>query len=79
MIGRFRSFIDEAELQELLLRGRMYTWLSEHDNPTLERIDRVLTSEHWMHSFPDHDLSPLSMNCFDHAPPLLKTDCTIPI
>ena len=78
MMGRFRNFIDEAELQELLLRGRLYTWSSERDNPTLERIDRVFASEEWMLSFPDHDLSALSTDCSDHAPLLLKTDCTLP-
>ena len=78
MMGRFRRLIDDAELQELLLRGRLFTWSSERDTPTLELIDHVFASEDWMLAFPDHDLSALSTECSDHAPLLLRTDCALP-
>jgi len=78
MMGCFRRFIDEAELMELHLNGRLFTWSSERDAPTLERIDRVFTSEDWSIQFPDHGLSALASECSDHAPLLLCTDCSLP-
>jgi len=78
MMSRFRQFIDGAELQELYLKGRLYTWSNERDRPTLERLDRVFTSEDWVLAFPNHELSALATECSDHAPLLLKTDCSIP-
>ena len=78
MMGRFRRFLDEAELLELHLNGRLYTWSSERDSPTLERIDRVFASDDWSLLFPDHNLSALASECSDHAPLLLRTDCALP-
>jgi len=78
MMGRFRRFIDESELQELSLKGRLFTWSSERDVPTLERLDHIFATEEWLLSFPDHDLSAISTECSDHAPLLLKTDCVLP-
>ena len=78
MMSRFRQFIDGAELQELYLKGRLYTWSNERDRPTLERLDRVFTSEDWVLAFPNHELSALATECSDHAPLLFKTDCSIP-
>jgi len=51
----FRQLIDELELQELHLRGRLYTWSNERDRPTLVRLDRVFVTEDWITDFPDHD------------------------
>lgn len=78
MMGRFRKFIDDAELQELHLKGRLCTWSNERDSLTLEQLDRVFASEDWVHDFPNHDLSALATECSDHALLLLKTDCSLP-
>jgi len=78
MMGRFRRLINDLALQDLCLKGRRFTWSSERDSPTLERLDRVLVSDDWLDVFPDHSLSALSTECSDHAPLLLKTDCAIP-
>ena len=77
MMSRFRQFINETDLQELYLKGRLFTWSNERDTPTLERLDRVFTSEEWTLAFPNHELSALATECSDHAPLLLKSDCTI--
>ena len=77
-MNSFRTFIDDLELQELHLRGRLYTWSNEHNRPTLVRLDRVFVMEDWVMDFPDHDLSTLAMECSDHTPLLLKTDCSLP-
>lgn len=77
MMSHFRRFLDDMELQELHLHGRLYTWSNERDSPTLERIDRVFVSEDWVVSFPNHNLRALSSERSDHAPLLLQTDCVI--
>ena len=73
MMGRFRRFIDDTELQELHLNGRRFTWSNERDNPMLERLDRVFASEDWMLLYPNHVLSALASECSDHAPLRLST------
>ena len=74
----FRQFINDCELQELYLKGRLFTWSNERDIPTLERLDRVLASEGCSATFPYHELSALASECSDHVPLLLKTDCSLP-
>jgi hypothetical protein len=65
---RFRSFINEVQLQEVDLIGRCFTWSNEWGAPTLERLDRVLASVDWF------DLKALSSDCSDHCPLLLLLD-----
>ena len=78
LMNSFRTFIDDLELQELHLRGHLYPWSNEHNRPTLVRLDQVFVMEDWVTDFPDHDLSTLAMECSDHTPLLLKTDCSLP-
>ena len=77
-MGHFRRVIEDTELQELHVKGRLFAWSNERDRPTLERLDRVFASEEWVSTFPDHDLSALSSQCLDHAPLLLKLDSSLP-
>ena len=71
-MGRFRRFVDEAELKDL--HGRRYTWSNGCARPTLEKLDRVLVSGEWETLFPDSFLQTLSSNMSDHSPLLLATD-----
>ena len=73
MMGRFRRFIDTAELQELHLDESRFTWSSERVAPTLARLDRVFATEDWLKFFPNHTLSALSFECSNHAPLRLTT------
>lgn len=73
-MGQFRSFLNSAELKEIHLQGRLFTWSSEREHPTLERIDRVFMSPDWEIRFPDCVLQSLASSCSDHAPLLLQTD-----
>lgn len=43
-MGQFCRFISEAELKEIHLNCRLFTWSNEHSHPTLERIDRVFVT-----------------------------------
>jgi exonuclease III len=38
---RFRQALDDMQLQELHLHGRLYTWSNERRHPTLVRLDRA--------------------------------------
>jgi hypothetical protein len=41
MMGRFRRFLNDLELEELHLYDRLFTWRNERTHPMLERIDRM--------------------------------------
>jgi hypothetical protein len=68
---RFRNFINIAQLQEVHLVGRRYTWSNHQATPTLERLDRVFGTVQWFNLFPRHCLKGLSSYCSDRSPLLL--------
>lgn len=68
---RFRSVIDDLQLDELHLSGRLFTWSSGRDKPTLERLDRAFATVEWLEQYSNHHLRCLSSDCSDHAPLLL--------
>lgn len=74
---RFRRLIDDLQVQEIYLHGRLYTWSSQRERPTLERIDRAFACLQWLEAFPSHHLRCLSSDCSDHSPLLLQL-CTQP-
>lgn len=69
---RFRRALDDIQLDELYLHGRLYTWSNERRRPTLERIDRAFATADWLERFPNHHLKCLSSDCSDHVPLLLQ-------
>lgn len=71
---RFRRVIDDLQLAEVHLHGRLYTLSSERRRPTLERLDRMLATCAWLDIFPNHYLACLSSDCSDHAPLSLRLD-----
>jgi hypothetical protein len=68
---RFRSFIDRAQLEEINMVGRSFSWSNRRDRPTLELLDHVFVSVEWLLEFPSHALKPLSSQCSNHCPLLL--------
>jgi hypothetical protein len=77
MMGRFRHFLNDLELLELHLHGRLFTWSNERTHPTLERIDRVFISPDLELLFPSSSLQAISSRCSDHSPLLLSLEtCT---
>jgi hypothetical protein len=78
MMGRFRRFLNDLELLELHLHGRLFTWSNECTHPTLQRIDRVFVSPDWELLFPSSALQAISSRCSDHSPLLLSLEnCTM--
>jgi hypothetical protein len=69
---QFRRTLDDMQVDELYLHGRLFTWSNERRRSTLERIDRVFASVPWLELFPNHHLRSLSSDCSDHAPLLLQ-------
>lgn len=74
MMGRFRRFLNDLELQEAALLGRRYTWCNERRAPTLKKIDRWFMSVEWEQDHPDHLLQALSSSLSDHCPLMLSTN-----
>jgi hypothetical protein len=70
-LRRFRTFLNQAKLDEIFLVGRKYTWSNEQEQPTLVLLDRVFVTTDWLGTFPNHVLKPLSTDCSDHCPLLL--------
>jgi len=71
LMRAFRGVIDDLQLQELHLQGRLFTWSNGRESPTLERLDRALASQGWVAMFPNHQLRSLSSDSSDHAPLIL--------
>jgi exonuclease III len=74
MMGRFRRLLNDLELFELHLSGRLFTWSNEQLHPTLERIDRMFVSEGLESLYPCSYLQALLSHCSNHAPLLLQFD-----
>lgn len=71
LMRRFRRVLDDLQLDEIHLSGRLYTWSNGRDQPTLERLDRAFATVDWVEMYPNHQLCCLSSDCSDHAPLLL--------
>jgi hypothetical protein len=72
VMRRFRNFINQAQLKEINMVDRRFTWSKQRGQPTLELLDRVFASSEWLSEFPNHVLRPLSSDSSDHCPLLLQ-------
>jgi hypothetical protein len=68
IMGRFRDFVDDLELREIYMHGRLFTWSNQRQHPTMSRLDRALVSIDWELSYPDSLLQALSSAVSDHTP-----------
>ena len=69
----FNNIISIYELLDIHLVGGKYIWSNNQENPTLERLDRVLISKQWEDLFPSVFLYKLPREIFDHNPLILST------
>lgn len=67
----FNGFFDDANVFEVPLRGRTYTWSSRRPTPTFSRLDRALISEQWNGFGATYNLIDIPATASDHAPLLL--------
>jgi hypothetical protein len=68
MMARFREFVNEQELREVYLHGRLYTCRNVRHVPTMTRIDKALVTIECELSFPNYLLQAMSSSVSDHTP-----------
>jgi hypothetical protein len=69
----FNAIIESLDLRELALSGRQFTWENRRDNPTYEKLDRVLASVSWEQKYPLVSVQALTRSESDHTPLLLDS------
>jgi exonuclease III len=69
----FNAIIGSLDLRELTLSGRQYTWASQRDSPTYEKLDRILASVEWEQKFPLVSVRALTRSGSDHTTLLLDS------
>jgi exonuclease III len=72
MMARFRRTLSALELNELYLNRRRFTWFTEREHPTLEKLDRVFLTMDWDALYTDAFLSAMSTGPSDHCPLVLS-------
>jgi hypothetical protein len=65
--------IQSLELKEIEMSGRQYTWASSEDDPTFEKLDRILVSPEWEQKFPLTTVLAKDRSNSYHTPLLLNT------
>jgi hypothetical protein len=55
------------------MTGRQFTWAGAGDNPTYEKLDRVLASTEWELNFPLAKVEARDRNILDHTPLVVST------
>ena len=63
----FNAVINNLDLREIVLSGRQYTWTNSLDNPTFEKLDRVLMNIDWEYKFPLVTVNALERSLSDHT------------
>jgi hypothetical protein len=68
----FNAVIETLQLKEFVMSGRQYMWAGPGDNPTYEKLDRVLVSTEWEHNYPLSTVESRDRNISDHTPLILN-------
>ena len=69
----FNSLINFYELREIIMSGGLYTWSNNQDNPTLEKLDRILVSNGWADLYPQVLVRKLPREVSDHNPLIISS------
>ena len=75
----FNQMINHFGLIELPLLDRVFTWTNNHDDSTLERIDRVFNNHTWDSLFPYSSMSSLTQFISDHVPLIIVISSKFPV
>lgn len=76
--ARFRTTINQLQLMDLRLQGRIYTWSSDRECPTFVRLDRFLISTSWSTIFPHTSQIALPNTTSDHCPTICQAQTKFP-
>lgn len=71
--GLFNTLINFHELRGIVMSGGLFTWSNNQEDPTLEKLDRILVSKGWEDIFPHALVKKLPRDVFDHNPLILST------
>jgi endonuclease/exonuclease/phosphatase family metal-dependent hydrolase len=74
--SHFNAVIESLGLREIVMTGRQYTWVGSGDNPTYEKLDRVLASTEWEAHFPLTRVEARDRNISDHTPLVVSTSAS---
>lgn len=77
--GTFNSLIDFYELRKIVMFGGLFTWSNNQENPTLEKLDRILVLKDWEDIFPNSLVRKLPREISDHNPLTLSSEPQKPI
>jgi hypothetical protein len=69
----FNVVIESLDLREIVMTGRQFTWVGAGDNPTYEKLDRVLASTEWELNLPLARVEARDRNISDHTPLVVST------
>ena len=64
----FNAVIETLDLKEIVMSGRQYTWVGPGDEPTYEKLDRVLVSTKWEDKYTLSMVEARDRNISDHTP-----------
>jgi hypothetical protein len=74
----FNDTINSLSLIELPLLDRAFTWSSNRQNPTLQKIDRAFINLEWANTFPNSSISSLTRFVSDHVPIVASISTSVP-
>jgi hypothetical protein len=74
--GIFNAVIESLDLREIVMTGRQYTWADPGDNPTFEKLDRILVSTECEIQFPLTSVVPRDRNISDHTTLVVDTEAS---
>ena len=73
----FNAVIEVSDLKEIEMTGHQFTWVRPGDDPTFEKLDRVLVSTEWKKKFPLTVVEAMGRSQSDHTPLILNPrSCT---
>jgi exonuclease III len=65
---KFSALIHLNELREIYIAGGQFTWSNNQENPTLEKLDRILMPGDWEAIFPTVHVYKCPREFSDHNP-----------
>jgi hypothetical protein len=68
----FNGIVESLNLRKIILSGR-YTCASRRENPTYEKLDRILASVDWQQKFPLVTVRVLPRTGSNHTPVLINS------
>lgn len=74
----FNEAIIALGLVELPLRGKRFTWTNKQHPPLHEHLDWFFSSSSWNLSYPNSEVTTLTMETSDHVPCLIHISTSIP-